>query len=131
MLRTVLGIAAGIVSAVITIAIVETVGHMIFPPPAGTDVSNPAAMREIMHTIPLGAKIAVLMAWAIGVFVGGVVGILVSRKAWAPWLLAGVVLVFAGITLLMIPHPLWMVAFTPLATAIPAFLAIKLFGSKV
>jgi len=127
MVRIILGIIAGLVAAVITVALVEMLGHLIYPPPAGVDVSNPDQLSAIMSTIPLGAKVAVLIAWAAGIIAGSVVAMLISKKPWPAWVVGGFVLLMGAITMFMIPHPLWMVIATPLVTIASVMTAIKLF----
>lgn len=130
MLRLILGILAGLVAAVITVMIVEMIGHMIFPPPAGVDVSDPEQLAAIMSEIPLGAKIAVLVAWAIGIVVGGLVAILVSKRNWTAWVVGLAVLAMGAVTMMMIPHPFWMMVATPLITVLAVVLTVRLFGTK-
>jgi hypothetical protein len=130
MVRLILGIIAGLIAAVITVALVEALGHMIYPPPAGVDISDPEQLSAIMSTIPLGAKIAVLVAWAIGIVVGSAVAIIIGRKTWPAWVVGGAVLLMGAITMYMIPHPLWMIIATPLTTVLAVILSIRLFGGK-
>ena len=128
MIRIILGIIAGLIAAVITVALVEMLGHLIYPPPPGVDVSDPEQLSAIMSTIPLGAKIAVLIAWAVGIIVGSVVAMLISKKPWSAWIVGGFILLMGAITMYMIPHPLWMVIATPLVTIASVMTAIKLFA---
>jgi len=128
MVRIILGIIAGLIAAVITVALVEMLGHVIYPPPPGVDVSDTAHLIAIMTTSPLGAKIAVLIAWAIGIIVGGAVAIMIGKKTWPAWFVGGFVLLMGAITMYLIPHPLWMVIATPLVTIASVMTAIKLFA---
>ncbi len=109
MKKTILGTIAGLVVGVIMIMIVESIGHMIFPPPEGVDLKNPEELAAIMDSIPFGAKLAVLIAWGLGVFGGGLTGVKLSGGQTLPaTIIAVMLLVFAGITMFMIPHPIWM-----------------------
>lgn len=126
MLKNILGIIAGLATGVIVIMLVEGLGHMIYPPPEGTDLKDPEALKAIMHTIPLGAKIAVLVAWGLGVFTGGYVAGRIAENKTYPTLIV-TMLLFAGAaaTLIMIPHPLWMVIGAILVTIAGLGLAKK------
>lgn len=105
MLRSILGVVAGIVAGVVTIALVEAAGHAIFPPPRG-DFGDPA----VLNAVPTGVKLAVLAAWALGVFVGSAVAILVAeRRSWPAWVTALALFAAALATMAYIPHPDWMV----------------------
>ena len=124
MVRTLVGIVVGVVCAAAIVAVVESLGHMIFPPPAGVDMKDPQALKTIMHQIPFGAKAAVLVAWGLGVFGGGLVAKVISKGAPnAVWAVAAVMLVFSGITLVMIPHPVWMIVGAVVVTVIGALAA--------
>lgn len=72
-LRKFLSILLGIILGSIAVFIVETIGHLIFPPPAGIDVTDPEQLKQVIEQLPIGALIFVLLAWAIGSFVGGYV----------------------------------------------------------
>ena len=126
MMRSAFAAIAGVVVGVIIVFIAESVGHMIFPPPEGVDLSDPEQLKAIMDEIPLGAKIAVLIAWGLGTFGGGVTGVFLSgRKAWPAGVVAIVMLGAAGLTLYAIPHPIWMVAATVVVTAVAWLLASR------
>ncbi len=108
MLRTILGIIAGIIVGVFVVALVEGIGHMIWPPPEG-DLKDPEYLKSIMHEIPFASKMSVIVAWGLGVFVGGVVARLVSRRyKSAAWVVAAFILGAGVWTMTQIPHPLWM-----------------------
>jgi cytochrome c biogenesis protein CcdA len=130
MIRIILGIVAGLVAAVVTVMLVEMAGHLIFPPPDGVDVSDPEQLAAIMQDIPLGAKIAVLVAWAAGIIVGGAVAILVAKRNWTAWVVGLAVLAMGALTMMMIPHPFWMMVATPLITVLSVVLTVRLFGTR-
>jgi hypothetical protein len=109
MLRGILGIIAGVVAGVLTTFAAELAGHMIYPPPAGVDLNDPASLQAFMDQVPLGAKIAVLIAWALGIFVGSAVAIFVAqRQSWPAWVTAVLLFGAALSTMVIIPHPDWM-----------------------
>lgn len=112
MLKKLLGILAGMVAGGLTVGIVESVGHMIFPPPAGVNAADPEALATIMDQIPVGAKLAVIAAWAAGSLVAGWVAAKIAAPAgMLPALVAGAVLLAGGLySLVTIPHPVWMAA---------------------
>ena len=51
MLRPILGTLAGVVVGVIVVGLVESFGHMIFPPPEVVNLKNPEELTVIMDTI--------------------------------------------------------------------------------
>lgn len=109
-IRYPLAAIAGIVTAFLFVMGIEAAGHTLYPPPAGLDVSNPAAIREYMKVIPPGALLFVLASWLVAPFAGGVVAARIAGSR--PMLFAGLVgaLVLAATVanLVMIPHPAWM-----------------------
>ncbi len=109
MVKRILAGVLGVVSAGITIWIVEYVGHIVYPPPQGLDFANAEAMGAYVETLPTGALLFPVIAWIVGTFDGVLVAALVARAV--PFVYAGVV---GGLVLLatianiaMIPHPVW------------------------
>jgi len=116
-MRPFLGTLAGLVAGVVIIFVVEMLGHVLYPPPEGVDLKDPAQLEALMGTIPLGAKIAVLIAWGLGVFGGGAAAVSISGGVrWPAAVVAVVLLGFAAMTMIEIPHPAWMVAGALFAT---------------
>lgn len=129
MLRLILGILAGVVVGVIVIGLVEGVGHMIFPPPKGVDLTDPAQMRSVMSQVPVQAKIAVLIAWFLGILAGASTANLVAgRRRWAGRATSIVLFGFALWTMWTIAHPMWFVAAAIAATLVAVTLAEMAFG---
>ena len=130
MQRAIFATIGGVIIGVIIVVVAETIGHLVFSPPEGTDLKDPEQLKAIMADIPIGAKIAVLIAWGLGTFGGGVSAVLMSaRKSWPAGVVALVMLAAAGATLFAIPHPIWMVAGTLIVTAI-AWLSATRFAAK-
>jgi hypothetical protein len=108
--RSVLAVLGGAVVAVVLIAIVEAVSSAIYPLPPGLDIHDHEAMRQHIDTLPIGAFLLVLAAWAIGSFGGSwVAARLATRVRLVHGLVVGALFLLAGImTMLTIPHPWWM-----------------------
>lgn len=126
MLRRIMGTAAGIIVAMVTIGLVEWLGQQLFPPPPGVDMADPAAIARAVASLPTGLKASVSVAWFVGTFVGGLAGLAIARWRAVPWIVAATVVLAAVANYVMIPHPLWMqvagIALPPLA----AILALRL-----
>jgi hypothetical protein len=57
----------------------------------------------------MGFKVGVLIAWALGIFVGSAVAISVAqRQSWPAWVTAVLLFGAALYTMVLIPHPDWM-----------------------
>jgi hypothetical protein len=106
----ILAVVAGIVVAVLIVFVVETAGHEIWPtaPPPGVDPHDPEVLKAIMPSIPVGAKVAVIVGWVAGAFGGGFVAAKIARNARFAWIVGGIQLAFGAITMFSIPHPLAM-----------------------
>ena len=115
--RGIAAILLGLVVAIIIVLITVSIGHMIFPPPAGLDMSNPEHQTRLMEQIPTGAKVAVVLAWFLGSLAGAATAIAIGRKVLAGWIVALLIGAMGVWTTQMFPHPLWMVVgalFVPL-----------------
>ncbi len=127
--RSVLGSIAGLVAAVVIVLVVESIGHLLFPPPAGTDLSNPAALETLIDALPFGALAFVMIAWVAGAFGGGAIAALIARQSWPAWIV-GVLMLAGGLwSMIVIPHPLWMQVGLVPATLLPAWIAGQLYGT--
>lgn len=108
--RNILAVFAGIVAGGLVVALVEGVGHMLFPLAGGIDPSNPDSLKTMMSRIPVGALAFVVLAWAQGAFTGAWVAARVAadRPLTQGMLVGGVQLAAGVATMLSIPHPPWM-----------------------
>lgn len=123
MLRILLALVVGVLVAFTVVAVGEAVGHWIYPPPPGTDLSDPEALKTLMATLPTQAIAAVLVAWAAASFLGGAVAGAIARRRWAALAIGGVILAVGAATMVMIPHPLWFMIGSVPATLLPAWTA--------
>ena len=108
MLRTVLGIVAGVLLAFAALIGLEMAGHAAMPPPAGLDLTNPEDLKQMVAAAPLAAKAWVVFGWFVAPLAGGWLARRLSGKGWAGWIIAGLILLGGIANILMIPHPLWM-----------------------
>ena len=108
--RTVLASVAGLFGGIVVVAIVQGVGHGLFPAPPFPADPDPAALQAFLDAVPIGSKLFVVLAWTLGGFVAGLTGAVAAKGGWrAAGLAAG--LGFALLTvfsLMALPHPLWM-----------------------
>jgi hypothetical protein len=109
MLRSLMAIVGGTIVAFIVVMVLEMVEMKIYPPPPGLDMSDPAAVRAVMATIPLGALVLVLVAEVTGAFAGGYLAAFIARRTPAvhALIVGGLVMLAAVGNMLSIPHPVW------------------------
>jgi len=99
---------AGLVAAFAAVLIVESVGHAIWPPPAGFGELPRERQIEEMARLPTGAIVVVLAAWCAGVLAGGSVARRLSRGSRIPPLIVAGFIVASSVAMLVIlPHPGW------------------------
>ena len=107
-MKIVLGVIAGVVVAFACVMGIEMIGHGLYPPPAGLDVTDPADVARLMQDMPGAALAFVVVAWFIGALLGAWAANAIAHQALAGWIVALVIAVGAVATMAMIPHPAWM-----------------------
>lgn len=127
MLRTILAIVLGAVTAVLTISLVEFAMRALHPLPPGVSTTNTAALAAYAASLPASALVMVLFGWVLGAFDGALLAALVSRahKRVAALVVGALVSAAVIANSLMLPHPVWMTALgvvLPVAAAYGAFL---------
>lgn len=109
MLRTLLAIVVGVIAMMITVHGIETIGHMLYPPPPGLDPNDLDQLDSIIASAPTGAMVMLVLGWCVGTIVGSG---LAARIARHPRVAATVVALLvvtgvAGTVFLMPSHPTW------------------------
>ena len=135
MLRTILGVLAGVVVMFVVITAIEALGHVVYPPPAGLDPMNPAheaAFAKFVSTLPFAAKAMLAVAWTVGAFAGGFVAARIARHPRGAAVLVAL-MVMSGVVAMVIrvPHPSWLAAAGLLLPIPAALLAARLARRKV
>jgi hypothetical protein len=137
MLRTLLALVAGIATAMITVSLIEAIGHHVYPPPAGLDPRNQEHIAAILAAAPLAAKAFVVLAWTVGAFAGGLVTGLIAHTAGRFVQLVPGLLIAAGCIAMavLIRHELWMpaagVVLAPVASLLGFGLGRKLRAPRI
>lgn len=109
MLQRILGTIAAIVAVFGIVALGELLLHALFPMPA-MDVNDPASVEAAIRSAPLMAKLGLVLLYGLAAYVGGLVGCLASRWIWGGRIAVALLLAAVVANVLMLPHPLWMVA---------------------
>ncbi len=107
--RRIAAVVAGLLGSVVVIMAVQAVGTWLYPPPPGTDFTDPDAVAALMAQIPLGALLMVELSYIAGSLGGGAIARLVTPEgATRRAIVVGALLTLAGFAnLAAIPHPLW------------------------
>lgn len=125
-MRIALGIIAGMVVAFACVFAVEAVGHIVYPPPPGLDLSNPRDLERLLAVTPTAAMAFVVAAWFVGALAGAITANLIARTAVAGWAVALLVIAGGVATMIMIPHPAWMWAAGIILPLVAALIAARL-----
>lgn len=128
MLRNVAAGAAGLLAAIALVALIENVGHTVYPPPQNLDFSDPDAMLPYIATLPIAALLFVMFAWFIGPFAGTLIACYIGNappRVYA--VVVGSVILAATIAnLILIPHPLWFSITAIIGIMLSAWAAMRL-----
>lgn len=132
MLRTLLAIVTGLITAMLVIFGVEAAGLFFFPPPAGMRLETEADLARLVALSSPAAKAWLVFGWALGSFVGAWVAARISIRHCRIAALAVALLVVAGTVMnaLVIAHPLWMNLLGILLPVPLALLAARLAESR-
>ena len=69
MLKTLISILAGLVAGVPVVAIVARIGHILYPPPQGMDLTDCNVVAAMIAQMPVGALLFVVAGWVLGALV--------------------------------------------------------------
>ncbi len=107
--RSILAVVAGIVTGGLLISGVEMISNMVYPLPADADPSDMEAMAAHIATLPSGAFLFVLAAWAVGTLCGAWVAAKIAGRSFiVHGAVIGTVFLLLGVAnMLMFPHPIW------------------------
>ena len=132
MLRSLLAIVAGLITAMLVIFGVEAVGMLLFPPPAGMPLDTEADLARLVALSSPAAKAWLVSGWALGSFVGAWVAARISRRHRRIAALVVALFIIAGTVMnaMAIAHPLWMNVLGILLPVPLALLAARLAGPR-
>lgn len=108
-MRSILAVIGGMLVAFVAIIVIESIGVKLYPPPPGLNPTDPESLKALVASMPLAAKLCVLLAYAAGSVAGGwVAARLAPRAKMMHAMIVAALLFGAGLMNLMtIPHPVW------------------------
>lgn len=110
MIRNILAVIIGIVLGILTIGLIESIGHNLFPVPQ--DIVQTAENQDteaLFALISPQMLLFVLLAYLLGSFFGGLITSLISKRIMSSIITGGVIMLGGVINLFMIPHPMWFI----------------------
>lgn len=107
--RKILAVIAGLVAAALMVGLVQKLGHLIYPLPAGADANDPETFKNYVENAPFLAVFFVIIAYAAGALAGGFVATKIARdSSRAPAFIVGsIMLLFSIYIMSIIPSPIW------------------------
>ena len=120
--KRILGVLAGVAVGLVFVMAGDYLSSVIHPWQKGLDYHNKEVVANFMLTVPFTAFLVMMVAYAFGAFLGGIVAALITgRSASRPAIIVGIILTIGSIfNQVEIPHPLW---FAIAAVLIPIPLA--------
>ncbi|MDF2438003.1 MAG: hypothetical protein K0Q95_2379 [Bacteroidota bacterium] len=109
MLKNALAVILGLVGSSFIIFALEVISHIIYPPPANLDINNLEQIKEFTGSAPKIVFILVILSYAIGSIVGGLIAAAVAptNKITKAITVGGILMGLGAYNLFMIPHPIW------------------------
>jgi len=108
-MRGVLGIIAGLIAGIVATILVGSIGVIAtLRGPLTADLSDANGVVETFVNLPLGPKIAMMLAWFAGGLAGALVAKAIARRSWAGWIVAILIALYVLLNMLILPLPSWM-----------------------
>jgi len=124
----ILAVFVGVFTGGLVVWFVQVLGQKMYPPPAGLNFEDKAAVADFIANAPIGSALLVILAYALGAFVGGFITQLIfkSRNLIEPLITGSLLLVAGYSTIMANPHPTWM-----LVVSCSVFLPFAYLGGLV
>ncbi len=121
--RGLLAVILGMLTAFMTVMLVEAIGHAMYPPPQKLDAAKPETIREYIDKAPLGAMLMVVLAQVLGALVAGYVSTKVAPvgRSRPFYITMSIYLIATVANYVSIPHPIWMPVTTLLVMGLAAY----------
>jgi hypothetical protein len=133
MKRNILSVVLGIVVAIVTFLIAETINATLHPTPSNLDFKDSVSVKAFYENQPISLWLLVLGGWIIGSLLCGLVIKAISKtdNKKLP-IIAGVILTLSAVAnFFSLPHPTWFIV-VGLILFIPAtLLGHKLYTAKM
>jgi len=111
MKRNIISVVVGLVTAVVTFLIAETINGNLHPAPTTLDFKDSVAVKTFYENQPLSLWLLVLAGWIIGSFLCGFLIKLISKSDNKKLpIIAGCILTLSAIAnFFSLPHPTWFI----------------------
>ena len=118
-MKGLLSLLAGIVAAALVMMAVGYVGTSLYPLHVPADPNDRQALIEGIRAAPVGAQVAVLLAWFLGTFAGAAIAKKLSGAAWPGWTIGGILAALLAF-IFFVPLPIWLQTLAPISPLLGA-----------
>jgi hypothetical protein len=119
-------IVSSLLLGMVTTGVVEALGHWLFPPPAGMDVTSVESIRANLDQLAPGHYVSVLAAFGLGAFAGTALASYMApccpRIHCA--IVGGILMLLGLLNVFALPHPAWMTVTAVLLYPVSAILGL-------
>ena len=111
MLRNILSVIAGLIAAMVTFVIAETINAMLHPAVKTVDFNDKAAVKTFYENQPITLWLLVLVGWFLGALLCGfLIKYLTKSNSKNLPIIAGSLLTLSAVAnFFSIPHPTWFI----------------------
>jgi len=115
---------AGVIIAILSVWLVQKIGHAVYPPPADIDIHDAEAMKTYVAGLPIGALLFVVASYFIGTTAGTCIACALGTMLPRIYalLIGCLMLVATTMNIMMIPHPTWFIVAAVAAIVVGAWL---------
>jgi hypothetical protein len=124
-MRAVGAILAGLAAAIVLIAAVDFVAHLMYAPAEPVDTNDPEAVARTVASMPFGAFAIIVLGWGIGTFTGAYIAARIGRSAAYGFVIGAVILAATIANLYMIQQPVGMWVAGIITVVVTAFIAVR------
>lgn len=128
MKRNILSVMVGLVTAILTFVLAETINATLHPVPPSLDFTNSLDVKSFYENQPLSLWLLVLLGWIIGSLLCGLVIKWISKNNNQKLpIIAGCILTLSAVAnFLSLPHPIWF-----MVVGLLVFIPSTLLGHKL
>ena len=132
MVKKVAAAVLGIIAAGVIVAIVEALGHTVYPIPPDVDFNDSVQFGNYVKSLPIGAFLFVAGGWTLATLGGALHACFIAKEK--PFVYSGIVggfiLVATVANLMMVPHPLWFSVSALIAIAVMTYVTGVIASSR-
>jgi hypothetical protein len=122
---------AGIVAVAATMMLVSLIGSQLVPEVPAVNANSIESIKATYAALGTETWLLMLLSWFLGALAGAAAAKKIAGRSWAAWTVAGLILAYLLLTVLMLPMPLWMQVAALAAPLVAGFIANRLIPERV